>query len=120
MSREDGLPARQGGDLQAIADAIDIQFRAQFARELAHVQSQTRSFQHASTDLRAQLQEAIGKLKVSDDKLKASDCKLRELDNSFQSFQADTKQSVEDLIAEYEYQKKEMARRFDAWTADGI
>ena len=58
-------------------------------------------------------------MKIFDDKLKASDYKLRELDNSFQAFQADAKQSVEDLIAEYEEQKNEMARRFDAYTADG-
>ena len=44
MSREDGFPARQGRDSQAIAEGIDIQLRAQLDRELAHVHSQTKSF----------------------------------------------------------------------------
>ena len=67
----------------------------------------------------AQLHAAIGKLKVSDDKLKASDNKLKDLDSTFHAFRAEAKQSVEDMIAEVHDREKEMARRFDAWTADG-
>ena len=73
-----------------------------------HSQSEATSDHHACNEIKAQLKEALEKLKVSDDKLKA-------VEIEFQEFRDDAQQAVDESIARCPEREKEMYRRFQAW-----
>ena len=106
-SYEAGQTIQRGADIQAVAETIGRHLRIQFEHYLPYAQSEARNYNHACNDIKAQLKDALEKLKITDDELKA-------VKVEFQEFRDDAQLGVEELIARYADREKEMYRRF-AW-----
>ena len=101
------MTTQRGFEQQVVADAVEKNLRSLFEPASAKAQFHADEWYTACNETNLQLQDALGKLKLSDEKVREVEAKMQEL-------HADAQQAIAAVLEEAQDREKESIRHFES------